>query len=331
MTGCIRLRPHRFGFLPRLAIAASLGADMLPALLATLERWIARADTADGAIDGYFSNLVVIYRLLAIGWAVPFIILRARAGDRIAAITCLRLFQILAADLKHLHPRLGRSVANNHLLADRFGAWFVATCYPDLCPRSDRRELEQAWLAELGRQFQADGTNFEQSLHYHELGCEMALAYLVLTLRAEAMVPADALALIGRMLRFQAAMTDERGNSFRLGDATDDSLLPLDADAGWAGGAWRILYRDLFDASFPLTDKRARGAELAYWLLAALRDVGRPLQLDHPPAPLGYLTAFPENGYVVLRDDARSTASCCSAQDRDRGRRQVRATPCLTC
>lgn len=298
-----RLRPHRFGFLPRLAIAASLGADTLPALLATLERWIAHAETTDGAIDGYFSNLVIIYRLLAISWAVPFITLRARGGDRTAAITCLRLFQILAADLKHLHPRLGRSVANNHLLADRFAAWFLATCYSDLWPRSDRRELERAWLEELGRQFQADGTNFEQSLHYHELGCEMALAYLVITLRAGAGIPADASALIGRMLRFQAAMADERGSSFRLGDATDDSLLPLDADAGWAGGAWRILYREWFDASFPRTDNGAQGAERAFWLLTALRDVDLPLRSDRVPAPLGYLAAFPDNGYVVLRDD----------------------------
>jgi hypothetical protein len=299
-----RLRPHRFGFLPRLAIAASLGADTLPAVLATLERWMAQVDKGGGAADAYFSNLVIIYRLLAISWAAPFIAFRANRGDRIAAAICLQLFQILAADLQHLLPQFGQSASNNHLLADRFAAWFVTTCYPGLCPRPDRRELEQAWIEELGRQFQTDGTNFEQSLHYHELGCEMALAYLVISLRMGASVPAHGLKHIAQMLRFQAALTDGQGNGFALGDATDDPLLPLDETAGSACGAWRILYRHLFDVCFPLTDDTARGAERAFWLLAALRDVACPFNLTEGPAPLGALAAFPDNGYVVFRDDA---------------------------
>lgn len=298
------LRPHRFGFLPRLAIAASLGADTLPAILATLERWITHTDKGGGAADAYFSNLVVIYRLLATSWAVPFITSKARSGDRTAATICVRLFQILAADIQHLQPRFGQSAANNHLLADRFAAWLVATCYPELCPRSSPREFEHTWLGELSRQFQADGTNFEQSLHYHELGCEMALVYLVISLRIGASVPVPALSLIAHMLRFQVALADERGNSFALGDATDDPLLPLDATASWACGAWRIFYRTLFDPSFPATDDAARGAERAFWLQVAIRNVARPLHLPERPAQLGNLAAFPVNGYVVFRDDA---------------------------
>jgi hypothetical protein len=299
-----RLRPHRFGFLPRLAIAASLGADTLTATLATLERWIAHVDKAGGAADAYFSNLVVIYRLLAISWAVPFIAAKAYGGDRIAAAICLRMFQIVAADIRHLQPRFGRSAANNHLLADRFAAWFVAICFRELCPKSDAGELERSWLDELGRQFQADGTNFEQSVHYHELGCEMAVAYLTVSLRLGVSVPASALSIIARMLRFQAALADVRGNGFGLGDATDDPLMPLDVGESWAGGAWRMLYRTLFDASFPPTKDDARGAERAFWLQMALRDVACPVRLPEAVAPLGDLEAFPVNGYVVFRDDA---------------------------
>jgi hypothetical protein len=299
-----RLRPHRFGFLPRLAIAASLGADTLRAILATLERWVAHVDKTGGVADAYFSNLVVIYRLLAISWAVPFIAAKAHGGDRIAAGICLQLFQIIAADVRHLQPRFGRSVANNHLLADRFAAWFVAICYPALCPQSDTGELERSWLDELGRQFQADGTNFEQSVHYHELGCEMAVAYLTISLRLGVAVPAYALAIIARMLRFQAALADVRGNGFGLGDATDDPLIPLDVGGSWAGGAWRLLYRTLFDASFPPTEDDARGAERAFWLQMALRDVESPIGRLEAMAPLGDLEAFPVNGYVVFRDDA---------------------------
>lgn len=127
-------------------MAATLGDDTLPAILATLERWITHVDTGDGVADAYFSNLVVIYRLVAISWAAPSIFCSARREGRIAAAVCLRLFQILAADIQHLQPRLGRSVSNNHLLADRFAAWFVAACYPALCPQLDRSKVERAGL-----------------------------------------------------------------------------------------------------------------------------------------------------------------------------------------
>src|SRR3546814_13966604 len=41
-----RLRPHRFGFLPRLAMASCLGAECLPALQRALARWIRQVETA---------------------------------------------------------------------------------------------------------------------------------------------------------------------------------------------------------------------------------------------------------------------------------------------
>src|SRR3546814_16135023 len=76
--------------------------------------------------------------------------------------SCLQLFRIVAADCRYLLPRLGRSVGNNHLLADRFAAWFLAACYPQLVPEAgDLAAAERAWLAEFARQFQAGSTNFE--------------------------------------------------------------------------------------------------------------------------------------------------------------------------
>jgi hypothetical protein len=95
----------------------------------------------------------------------------------------------------------------------------------------------------------------------------MALAYLVLSLRMQATIEPRALALIAQMLRFQAALADEQGNGFALGDASDDPLLPLEANASWGCGAWRLLYRDLFDPAFRSTDDAATAAERAfcYW------------------------------------------------------------------
>src|SRR3546814_5073329 len=71
----------------------------------------------------------MIHRQVAIAWAMPFLVAKAEQGDRTAAEVCLQLFRIVAADCRYLLPRLGRSVGNNHLLADRFAAWFLAACY----------------------------------------------------------------------------------------------------------------------------------------------------------------------------------------------------------
>lgn len=299
-----RLRPHRFGFLPRLALAGCLEADCLPALHATLAGWLRRVETAEGAEEAYFSNLVIIYRLLAVSWAVPFLAAKAEEGDVTAARICLQLFGILAADCRQLRPQPGWSAPNNHRLADSFAAWFLAACYPDLAaPGEEPSTLERAWLGELNRQFQEDGTNFEQSLHYHELGCEVVLAYLVIALRSGSPPPAAALARVATMLRFQAALSDRHGNGFALGDTTDDPLLPLDAGGSWARGAWRTLYRALFDPAFPPTPETAAGAERAHWLLEALRSVRLPL-LSLAPEPPGQLAAFPLGGYVGFRKEA---------------------------
>src|SRR3546814_7565410 len=95
-----RLRPHRFGFLPRLAMASCLGAECLPALQRALARWIRQVETAGLAEDAYFSNLVMIHRQVAIAWAMPFLVAKAEQGDRTAAEVCLQLFRIVALHVK---------------------------------------------------------------------------------------------------------------------------------------------------------------------------------------------------------------------------------------
>lgn len=295
-----RLRPHRFGFVPRLTMAAACGADTLPALLATLDHWIAAAG-GRLAEDAYYSNLVAIYRIVAITWAAPFCVALARAGQSTATAICLRFYQILAADIQFVAARLGDSAPNNHLLSDRFAAWLLATCYPELYPRADMKALERVWREELCRQFHPDGTSFEQSVHYHDLGCEMAVCYLIVSLRAGQQPDGLAVARIAQMLRFQHALTDRRGVCFSLGDAADDPLLPLDAASGWGGGTWWALYGSMFDASVPAVADDAKGVERAYWLRAALpRDLSE-LQAAAMTPPVTDMAVFSDGGYATFR------------------------------
>jgi hypothetical protein len=297
-----RLLPHRFGFLPRLAVAAACGANTLPAIHATLATWIAQVG-ARATSEGYYSNLVVIYRVIAASLAAPFFAAMARAGDKTAALIYAQLSTVIFSDLSYLKERLGASVANNHLLADRFAAWFIAACSPAIGGSARLEALEQQWLDELFRQFQDDGTNFEQSIHYHELGCEMAALYIVISLRSGKRPAQRALRHICNMIRFQAVLSDEWGGRFALGDSTDDTLLPLDASSSLGGATWRILNARLFGGSVGTTLTEARGAERAFWLLAAIPPTAIPITTDPELAPIRELEVLSDNGYAVFRDN----------------------------
>jgi hypothetical protein len=300
-----RLLPHRFGFLPRLAVAAACGADTLPGIHATLATWIAQVGNRPTS-EGYYSNLLVIYRVIAVSLAAPFCAAMARAGDKIAALVCELLSTVISYDVYYLKERLGKSVANNHLLADRFAAWFIAACSLTTGGLADLEALEQQWLDELFRQFQDDGTNFEQSIHYHELGCEMAALYIVISLRSGKRPAQKTLRYICKMIRFQAVLSDEWGGSFALGDSTDDTLLPLDASSSLGSATWRILNAKLFGGSLAATLNEARGAERAFWLVAAIPSTAIPIATEPELARIRELEVLSDNGYAVFRDNRPS-------------------------
>ena len=114
-------------------MAAACGADTLPALLATLDGWIAAA-AGRLAEDAYYSNLVAIYRIVAITWAAPFCVALARAGRPTAAAICLRFYQILAADIQFLATRLGDSTRLPARTGAAFGWLAAELAKPQLCP-----------------------------------------------------------------------------------------------------------------------------------------------------------------------------------------------------
>ena len=315
------LRPHRFGFLPRLAMAAHVGRDTVPALTDTLDGWMANARAGDPR--PYFSNLVVIYRLLAVGLAAPWCAALARQGQAPADRLCRQLLTVLAADIGYLVPRLGQSAPNNHLLADRFAGVLVALAWPELWPKSapkmDLPDLEKAWFEELDRQFYDDGGNFEQSVHYHELGVEMAVTWLAIARRAGRPVPDQVQRAIARMLRFQTALSDRHGRTVAIGDTTDDPLLPLDTGHGWGTGAWRTLYATLIDDRVTAAAAQAPGAERGFWAAGLLGDdVFDRKDLAAEPHPDCEFLALPDSGLVALRldDDERLVLRTGPAPDR---------------
>jgi hypothetical protein len=290
-------QPHRFGFLPQLVLAAHYGRATLEPVEALLDGWIDAARA--GEPECYHSPLAVLYRVLALSWAWVFA--AALPGDdRPRTRVLLAMLRILGEDMRYLLPTIGHSYPNNHLLADGFAGWYLGTLYPEfsLAPAC-RSQGEPLFVSELLRQFLPDGSNFEHSTHYHELGCEMAAAYVLLARRNGVEPAAEVVQRLRAMLHFQAAVGGPEAQPFVMGDSTDDPLFPLDTGHSWANAAMRELYRGLFDAGLAPAPVACSDAERAYWLLG-----GSLAPASDAATPLLPALHFDRGGVHVLQDQA---------------------------
>ncbi len=289
-------QPHRFGFLPRLAIAALHGDNTVPLIARLLSTWTDAV--AAGEPECYHSPLAVLYRVLACSWALV-LVGGGDAPEPLRNEVVFTLLKILAADRDYLQPTIGQSYPNNHLLADGFAAWYVGLLFPEFGDAESLRARGDAlFVQELRRQFFADGGNFEHSTHYHELGCEMASAYVLLARRNGQALPEDLPQRLHTMLAFQAAVGGPEARPLPLGDTTEDPLFPLDADHGWANAAMRELLRALHEPELAAAPAADATVERAYWLLGGA--------LAPPPiAPAPEVTRhFDDAGVHVLVDTA---------------------------
>lgn len=292
------VRPHRFAGAPRLALQALQDARCADELAAAVSGWMRLAESGRSALP-YLSNLVVIQRLLALSWTWAFLTVRpltTAAGELGLEFDVLR---IIFADCRFLQARLGDSYPNNHLLADRFAGWYIATLFPEFClqPDRDMQQAEAAFRSELQRQVLADGSGFEHATHYHEFGCEMLLAHHLLSDRnGRDEATTWSAALLRRMLRFQIDLAGPECRAAPFGNATDDPLFPLSPDEGWACGALREAYRALFDPALAPAPAGDRSVERSYWLM------GGRLARSKPAATQPSYTLYPHGGFYILAD-----------------------------
>lgn len=296
------IRPHRFGFAPRHALAILYGVEPATSLAEILEDWMAFAERGTSDFP-YCSALVVIQRLLSLSWARAFVMALPEPDAPATMRLHADILQILRADIEFLLPRLGESAPNNHLLADRFAAWYIRLQYPEFVPGpSDLDACETVWLAELDRQVYADGTGFEHSLHYHEFGCEMVAAYALLCRRNAHPIPSGTLETMERMLGFQAGLAGPNTVTLAFGDATEDPLFALDPGEGWATAGLRELYRAMFDPALSPAPPTHASVERAFWLLGgALAPQASPSVAEDTGSRL-----WRDGGFCVLPDASKS-------------------------
>lgn len=287
-------QPHRWGFMPRLALAAHHDVATLETIDGMLVGWIAAARAAEP--ECYHSPLAVLYRVLAASWTFVLV-----AGLPDAPPELLfKLLLVLGADVDYLKDTIGHSYPNNHLLADGFAGWFYGMLYPELPSAAQaRRDGEAIFLRELKRQFLSDGSSFEHSVHYHELGCEMTAAYVLLSRRNAAEPAPEVVAQLRAMLAFQAATSGSEAVPLAIGDTTEDPLFPLDAEHGWAAGGMRELYRALFDPMLAPAPSADVTVERAYWLLGGALAAAPARAAGEVPA------RYADGGFFVQHDTQR--------------------------
>jgi hypothetical protein len=291
-------QPHRFGFMPRVALAVHDGSAT-PAIIGTLlDGWIGAAET--GERECYHSAMAVLYRVLALTWT--FVILAglpsAAGGPPHEAL--FRILLILRADIEYLRGEIGHAYPNNHLLADGFAGWYCGLLFPEF-PGADalRGNGEEILARELQRQFYGDGACFEHSTHYQELGCEMGAAYVLLSRRNGVELPRGIVERVKRMLGCHAALAGPECAPLPVGDAVEDPFFPLEAGHGWAAGGMRELYRALFDADIAAAPGDDVTVERAYWLLGGT--LAPPARSRDGALP----EAFEQGGFYVLADRER--------------------------
>ncbi len=126
-----------------------------------------------------------------------------------------------------LHLEWDPLLRSNHYLANIAGLLFVAVYMND-----------EAWLsfalrelkAEVGLQFQADGSNFEASTSYHRLSAEMVLYATALSLEIGVEFPEEFLDRIQKMADFIRDFTKPDGTIFQFGDNDSGRFIKLFPD-----------------------------------------------------------------------------------------------------
>jgi Heparinase II/III-like protein/Heparinase II/III N-terminus len=295
------VRPHRFAFAPRIALVGLAQPILIERLAAIVQDWQVFAAKGQSNLP-YVSNLVVIQRLLAVSWTWAFLAARPMANTANILDIEWALIKLMYVDVEYLGSRLGTSYPNNHLLVDQFAGWYISQWLPEFSD-SALPEAEDKWLRELQRQILADGTGFEHSGHYHEFGCEMALAYYLLSARNHRKTPEWFDDRLVKMLRFQADICGPHGLPTLIGNTTEDPLFPLDADEGWASAAWWEILRTLFETARPPIKSNDKPCiERAAWLLGC----DPCLASNIVPAPESALHTYPDGGFFVFSDPERS-------------------------
>jgi hypothetical protein len=263
---------------------------------ATLESWI-DANPYAGSVN-WSVTMETALRLLSWTWLFHVFHGSSHWSDARFRERFLRTLY-LHGDFTERHLEIS-DVNGNHCTADAAGLVFAGLFFGP--GRDAPRWLARGWdllVAELPRQVDEDGVDFEASAAYHRLVAELFLLPALYRRECGLDVPAAYRERLIAMARFTAAYSRPDGSTPLWGDADDARALPL---GGQALTDHRYL-PGLVGAAFDVPELRAAATgprDEVYWLRGP-RDAAT-LPGPAGPAPVQRSAAFPQGGVYVLRN-----------------------------
>lgn len=247
------------------------------------------------------SSLELAFRVIAWTWAIYLF----AESDRLTPKFVTRFLKFLVAQGRHIESYLSHYFSpNTHLTGEALGLFYLGATMPEFARARHWRDTGlKVLLEQLTRHIRSDGTYFEQSSYYHRYTADFYTHLFVLARAAgigsSAEVPSNLTDRLSLALDHLMFITRPDGASPLYGDDDGGRLLKLNARAANDFRDTLAIGAALFDRS---DLKHVAGAAPieTLWLLgpAALANYDRLEARE----PIETSRAFPEGGYIVMRD-----------------------------
>ena len=250
------------------------------------------------------SSLEVAFRAWSWMWMIHLLVgSRAMSGRRLGEVIRALDFHadFIAANLSTYYS------PNTHLLGEGFALFVIGLLFPELRHSETHREKgREILLKEITRQVREDGSHAEQSTSYHRYATDFFLCAAILADRNGCPFPSSYRAQLESMVEFMVHTAWPDGTHPMIGDADGGRLLPF-------GARNPNDYRSTLSTAavyFEREDFRERAGQLSeetLWLLGP--DAVSRFQGLTPKPPAETSRAFPQSGFVVMRNDWQSDSN----------------------
>ncbi len=296
--------PNRHQHLVTLALAYRLTGDPRYAeeCFAQWEQWQRENPYLCGI--NWASSLEVAFRAWSWIWMIYLLAgSRAMTGKRLGEITGSlgSHADFVAANLSTYYS------PNTHLLGEGFALFVIGLLFPELRhSEAHRQRGREILLEEITRQVREDGSHAEQSTSYHRYATDFFLCAAILADRNECAFPSSYRSALEKMIEFMMYTAWPNGCHPMIGDADGGRLLPLAArnpsdHRGTLSTAAVYFEREDF------RERAGQLSEETLWLLG-LQAAARFQGLT-PKPPAETSKAFPQSGFVVMRNDWQSNSN----------------------
>ena len=243
------------------------------------------------------SGIEVGLRLISMTWAFHLI----RDNPGLTSSFCSLLVRSIDQHLTFIdHHYSAYSSANNHLVAEASGAYFVATYWKNL-KKSDhyRIRAKKRLVEEIVKQVFSDGVSKEQTFAYSFFVWDLWLIPAMMGDANGDSFPEHYWERLKKMAVFLDCVSDRNGNTPNVGDEDDGYAILLEPRSIKPVDSTRNLLRSVSRWNTSV-NTNTDVTEKSYWIQGEPPEVS-PKDLPLTGHPSASLFCFPEGGYYIVK------------------------------